>query len=215
MKPPSFGERVREWPWKTIISVLLVVVALGVLSSRVDVHEVHERTEAFNGVAVFALIVVLPLLGFPVSAMHVLAGIRWGVGLGFALVVLSILLQLLASYGLVHVARPLFARRLKPLLSRLPKGEHAALCAFTLLLPGVPYFAKNYALPLAGVPLLPYLLWCFPIHAVRAGIAVFFGDSSDQLTAPRIVGIAAYAITITLLCAWTFRRLKRRLEPAT
>lgn len=209
------ASRLREWPWKAIVAAVLLLGGLALLSSRVDVEQVHERTQALNGAAVFALVVLLPLLGFPVSVMHVLAGIRWGTGVGFALVVASILLQLLASYGLVHLARPLFERKLQPVLRRLPDGEHGALCAFTLLLPGVPYFLKNYALPVARVPLLPYLLWCFPIHAVRASIAVFFGDASDQLTPPRIAGIALYAITITLLCAWAFRRLRRQLQPAT
>src|SRR4029077_5828666 len=103
----------------------------------------------------FALLVVLPLIGVPASMLHVAAGIRFGAPLGFGLVVVSIALQLLASYAIVHTWRSHFekSRWLDRVRKRIPTGAQTSVCAFTVLLPGAPFAAVNYVLPLLGVPL--------------------------------------------------------------
>jgi uncharacterized membrane protein YdjX (TVP38/TMEM64 family) len=169
---------------------------------------VHTQAARLNGIAAFALLTLLPLVGFPVTVLHVTAGIRFGVALGLPLVAVSILLQLLASYGLVHWRRKYFARKFKKLREEIPPGAHGPVTLFTLLLPGVPYFAKNYVLPLAGVPLRTYLLWSFPIHAARSAIAVIFGDESDHLTPTRIAVMVCYAVAVLTASWWAFRRMK-------
>lgn len=193
-----------------LVAVLVVLVAIAVFSSRIDVHELHNLTQELDGRLVFLLLVVLPLFGFPVSVLHVLAGIRWGARTGLELVVVSIFLQLLASYALVHLFRPVFERRLQRVRERVPVGAHSAVALFTMLLPGVPYFAKNYVLPLVGVPLPTYLLWAFPLHSLRSSVAVMFGDVSNELTPMRIALFVSYGVVITVSCAWAFRKLKEK-----
>jgi len=194
--------------WKPIIVIALILVAVGLISQRVDIDRVRDYTEHLNSGLVFVVITVLPLVGFPVTVLHILAGMRWGPKLGLALVVLSILIQLLASYALVHLFRPMFERRLAKFRERIPKGAHGPVTLLTALLPGVPYFAKNYLIPVMGVPLRTFLLWCFPLHALRASIAVIFGDQSDDLTPTRIAWFCAYFVIITLSCGWVFRRVR-------
>jgi uncharacterized membrane protein YdjX (TVP38/TMEM64 family) len=208
MRPLQRLRSVTARQWRILVLGLIVATGWAFLSSRIDMAAWRERAVGMNGIAVFALIVVLPLLGFPVSVLHVIAGLRFGAKLGLMLVVISIGLQLAASYGLVHLWRARFARRFSALRARLPSGAHGPVCLFTMLLPGVPYFAKNYVLPLAGIPLGPYLAWCWPLHAARATIGVVFGDQSDRLTPWKIAGFGAYALVIVLSCAWAFRRLK-------
>jgi len=194
--------------WRTIVIAVVVLVGVIALYSRIDVHRVHDYFQTWPGWAMFLAIVFLPLIGFPVSVLHVIAGMRWGPRWGIALVSFSILLQLLASYALVTLFRKPFERQFASLQARLPTAAHGPMTLFTLLLPGVPYFAKNYVLPIAGVPIGTYLLWAFPIHTFRSTIAVIFGHESDQLTPWRIAGFAAYAIAVTLSFAWAFRRLR-------
>lgn len=195
-------------------AALVALVGLVFLYRMIDMPALHQRAEDVNGALVFLLMTVLPLVGFPVSVAHAVAGVRFGFGLGLALVAASIVLQLLASYGLVKAMPQLFARRLKPLQERLPKGAHAPVTQFTMLLPGVPYFAQNYVLPLVGVPLGIYLRWSIPIHVAKSAIGVVFGDMSDDLTPLRIAGFTVYAIAITLTCTWAFRRLQKRMRVA-
>ena len=208
MNVPAVKAFLKTLPRGKIIVVAIVLIGLGLLSSQIDVDQVHDYTKQLNSWLVFVVIVVLPLLGFPVTILHILAGMRWGPKLGLALVTLSIILQLLASYGLVHLFRPMFERRLAKFRERIPKGAYGPMTLFTALLPGVPYFAKNYLIPVMGVPLRTFVLWCFPLHAGRASIAVIFGHESNELTPARIAWFCVYFIMIALSCAWVFRRLR-------
>jgi uncharacterized membrane protein YdjX (TVP38/TMEM64 family) len=192
--------------------VIAALVALSLFYKRIDVSALHAHAERLNGPAVFAAVAVLPLVGFPVSVLHAVAGARFGLELAIPLVALALVLQLLASYALVWLAPNFFAKRLAPLRQRLPHAAHRPLTLFTLLLPGAPFFAQNYVLSLAGVPFRTFFLIAFPLHFARSLIGVFFGEVSDQLTPARIAGFAVYAVTVSLACAWSFRRLRARLQ---
>lgn len=194
------------------VSILVACVAFALLYRQIDIPALHARAQEINGGLVFVLITVLPLIGFPVSICHAIAGVRFGLGWGLALVAGSIVLQLLASYALVKAAPNFFTKRLARFRDRVPKGAHTPVTQFTMLLPGVPYFAQNYVLPLIGVPLATYLLWGSLIHMLKSIIGVLFGEMSADLTPGRIAIFVAYAIFITLTTAWTFRRLQERMK---
>lgn len=196
----------------TIAVVVVACVAVALLYRQIDIAAMHRRAEGMNGALVFALMTVLPLVGFPVTVTHAVAGARFGLPLGLVMVSLSITLQMLASYGLVKLAPKLFARRMESIRKRLPRGAHTPVTQFTMLLPGVPYFAQNYVLPVIGVPLGTYLLWGVPIHIARSIVGLAFGDMSDDLTPWRIAGFVTYFAVVTLTCAWAFRRLQAQLK---
>jgi uncharacterized membrane protein YdjX (TVP38/TMEM64 family) len=205
----------RELPWGRIAAVILIVGAIGIgLYKQIDVEAVHAQAARLNAVVAFALLVVLPLLGFPASLLHVAAGIRFGAGLGLVLVCASILIQLLASHTLVRLWRPYFerARWVKKVRSRIPEGAHASVTIFTVLLPGAPYAAINYVLPLIGVPLRTFLLCAWPLHTLRSTVTVVFGDQSAHLTAGRLVGLLAYALAILGVSWWTYHRLQSQFS---
>ncbi|MBI2510671.1 MAG: hypothetical protein HYV96_01715 [Opitutae bacterium] len=200
---------------RRVVMLVLIVAALATSTlfyRHIDAAALRERAARLNGPAVFAAVAVLPLVGFPVSVMHAVAGARFGLKLAIPLVALALVLQLLASYGLVRLAPAFFGRRLAPLRARLPQTAHRPLTVFTLLLPGAPFFAQNYVLPLVGVPFRTFFLIAFPLHLARSLIGVLFGEVSDHLTPLGIAGFGLYAVTVTLACAWSFRRLRARLQ---
>jgi uncharacterized membrane protein YdjX (TVP38/TMEM64 family) len=200
---------------RRVVTFALSVAALVTLSlfyRHVDPAALHARAARLNGPVVFAAVALLPLVGFPVSVMHAVAGARFGLGLAIPLVALALVLQLFASYGLVRLAPVFFAKRLAPLRARLPKTAHRPLTLFTLLLPGAPFFAQNYVLPLVGVPFRTFFLIAFPLHLFRSLIGVLFGEVSDHLTPAGIAGFGLYAVTVSLACAWSFRRLRAQLQ---
>lgn len=190
---------------------MLVIVGLVLLRQEIDVETVRTRARDLPGWLAFLLLVVLPLGGFPASLLHVGAGVRFGIPLGLALVWLSILLQLLASYGLVHWRRKFFAGRFRSIRKRIPPGAHAPVTVFTMLIPGAPYFAQNYTLPLLGVPLRLYLSICLPIHGARSVIAVVFGGQSHELTPGWVLAMLGYAAVVLGASWWALRRLKTTL----
>jgi uncharacterized membrane protein YdjX (TVP38/TMEM64 family) len=217
-KPSRTSRRridLRDLPWRKIISIALVVgVVASLVYWKLDIEAVHATAARLNGVVAFALLVVLPLAGFPASILHVAAGIRFGIVLGLALVSLSILIQLLASYALVRLWKQRFesSRWIKKIRERIPKGAHASVCVFTVLLPGAPYAAVNYTLPLIGTPLRTFILCAWPLHTLRSTVTVAFGHHSADLTAAKLAVLIAYAVTILGACWWTYRRLQSRFE---
>jgi len=203
--------KLADLPWRKIATGALVVGALAaLLYSQLEIEAVHTQAARLNASVAFALLVVLPLVGFPASLLHVAAGIRFGAGIGLALVSLSILLQLLASYALVNRWRTHFERSrwLKRVRERIPDGAHASVCIFAVLLPGAPYAAINYTLPLVGVPLRTFLLCAWPLHSLRSTVTVFLGDQSAHLTATRLAVLIGYAALILAASWWTYRRLQ-------
>lgn len=200
-----------DLPWGRIVPVVLVVGAIAIgIYKQIDIEAVHAQAARLNGVVAFALLVLLPLLGFPASLLHVAAGIRFGAALGLGLVSASIFIQLLASHTIVRVWRPYFerARWVTKMRSRIPEGAHASVTVFTVLLPGAPYAAINYVLPLAGVPLRTFLLCAWPLHTLRSTVTVAFGDQSANLTGTRLAVLMAYALTILGVSWWTYHRLQ-------
>lgn len=200
---------------RRVLVALAIGAALGALAllyRQIEVDRLHRLARELNGVAVFAALTLLPLAGFPVSVMHAVAGVRFGFRVALPLVALSILLQLLLSYALVRLAPEFFARRLEPLRRRLPHAAHWPLTLFTLLLPGAPFFAQNYVLPLMGVPLRIFLAVALPLHLLRSVVGVTFGELSDHLTPWSVAGFAAYGLGVMLACGWAFRRLRERLR---
>ena len=197
--------------WRALIVAAILLTGFYFLARSFNITTVHAYAGRLNGPLAFLLLTILPLAGFPVSVLHVTAGIRFGLARGLALVALSILLQLLASYGLVHWREKYFQRKFATLRDKIPPGAHGAVTLFTLLLPGVPYFAKNYVLPVIGVPLRTYLLWSFPIHVLQSAVAVFFGDQSDHLTSLRIAAMAGYFLATLAATWWAFRRVRARV----
>ena len=209
-RPAAFDWR--SLPWKRIVPAVVVIATVAALLFHgLDIQKLHTYAARLNGGVAFALLTLLPLVGFPVNVLHIAAGIRFGIPLGLTLVALSILLQLLSSYALVHLFRNKFEHWLAPLRARIPRGAHASICVFVVMLPGAPFSAINYVLPLIGVPLRTYLLCCLPLHALRSTVTVSLGGQSNDLTPARLAVLAAYATLVLGVSWWTYRRIRSQL----
>ena len=194
--------------------VLVLGLGAAFLYREIDTAPLQDYAARLPAWAAVSLLLVLPLIGFPASVLHVAAGVRFGAALGLALVSLSILVQLVVSFCLVRRWRERFerARWLARLRQRIPQGAHASVSVFTVLLPGAPYSAINYVLPLLGVPLRTFILCAWPLHTLRSTVTVVFGDQLDRLSATRLAVLLAYALTIAAASWWTYRRLKSQFE---
>jgi uncharacterized membrane protein YdjX (TVP38/TMEM64 family) len=208
----SFLRQITRKQWTLLALAAVALVGLTFLYRLIDVQTLHDKAQEMNGPSVFAAMVLLPLVGFPTSVLHAVGGVRFGIGMGLALAVSSITLQLLISYSMVKMAPSLFERWTAPLRKRLPETTHTPLTQFVLLLPGTPYFMQLYVLPLCGVPFGTYMLWSLPLHGVRSIIGVVFGHESADLTPLKITGFVVYSICVGLTCAWSFRRLRRKMK---
>lgn len=210
--PAPEGGLTRRTRIRWIVTLALVAVAgLAVATHRLELGPLHAEAERLNGGVAFLLLVVLPLAGFPASVTHVAAGVRFGAALGLPLVSLSIGIQLLASYALVHRWRPWFARRFSAVVRRVPPSAHASVAVLAALLPGVPFAAINYTLPLLGLRLRTILVYCWSVDTLRATVTVMLGDQSDRFTPLRLAVLGVYALLLAAASNWTYRRLRDRL----
>ena len=62
--------------------VALIAAGWAIVGGVIDMRAVHEETARLNGAVVFALLVLLPLIGVPVAPLHFAMGIRFGILLG-------------------------------------------------------------------------------------------------------------------------------------
>lgn len=195
-----------------IIAAVVLAAVFIALWHGLSLQWLHDRAEEANGSVVLLALMVLPLVGFPVSVLHAVAGARFGLPMGLTLVGVSIAMQLAASYLIVRAAPKFFARRFSRLRRRLPPTTHRSLTLFTMVLPGAPYFAQNYVPVLVGVPFRVFFIYGFPIHFARSISGVIFGEWSGDMTPSRIVVFAIYSVVVTVVCGLAFRRLRAQLR---
>lgn len=186
------------------------VLLLALFWRQLDLAELHSQARRMPGYAVLAVMSLLPLLGFPVSWLHLVAGVRFGFWGGMTSVAVTGFLQ--HFFGLV------MARLLPPRLlgfasswkRRFAGASHADAVVLCAVLPGMPYTVQLYLLPLLGTP-LPLLLLLSPLlHTLRALVTILLGDYSDELTSSRILLLSLYYALLISLSAIAVRRLQRR-----
>lgn len=196
--------------WATTLAGIALMV---VLFSLFDLKWLNTTAQRLSGALVFALTVILPLIGVPVSALYVIAGARFGALCGLSLTLVAIALHLLASWWIAHswLKRPLEAllRKLGRQIPKIPQGEYVPVCLLVALLPGVSYTLKNYLLVLAGVPFRSFFWTLLPSHFVHATLAILFGDFTGNMTTPKLIFLSVYALIVIGLSHYVVQRLKR------
>ena len=134
--------------------LLAAAALLLVFRKHLPLEEIRAWIESLDGFGLFAALTLLPLVAFPVTPLHVIAGVRFGWATGLLLITLSIVLQHILAWAAVRVAPDFFERRLAKIRARIPKSTHVPVTVFTALIPGVPYVATIYVLVNLFVDLL-------------------------------------------------------------
>jgi len=162
-------------PACTVIGLIAVVAFIGFFQTTSG----QAAWNSFRAVAsawppwTFAVFVALaPLVGFPLSPCHVLAGGVYGFSIGTLVMTTGLALNISLSH--LVVARLLRAPLTAFLTHRewpIPRlGEVGQFRALFLLrtIPGPPFWLQNYLVPLSGIPFWLNFIVSFPIHAIFA-----------------------------------------------
>lgn len=178
--------------------------------------EIREGLLHLNPVVAIVLMAVLPIFGFSVAATYVLAGARFGLLGGGLVIAGATAVHLLGSH---FVARTFVRDRLQRLLARhrhripsIPPGENATLAAMVALVPGLPYFVRNYALALSDVPLRVYFWVCLPIYVLRSYVTLALGDLGAELTLRKAATLGAVLAVKLAICTCLLFRLRARIK---
>jgi uncharacterized membrane protein YdjX (TVP38/TMEM64 family) len=198
--------------------VLILGVAAGVLLlyALVRLELIQQVTVLINKNTptplFLGLMLVLPMIGVPISVFIFVLGIKFGIGYGILLLAVIMPFHILGSYaialGIRQPIRNFLVRRRNYHIPEIPEDKVAWFSFLFLILPVFPYAAKNYILPLAGVP----FRYCFGLNwGVQGMLAVPFvvlGKSAADMNF-WVFGItlAVVAVLFAIL-----RRLRRRYE---
>lgn len=193
-------------------------MALLAVATRLGWSGVRELLLNLNPAATVAAMAVLPLFGFSIAAVYVIAGAKFGFWGGGAVIFGITAFHLLACHG---ISQGLLRDRLERWLAghrkhfpHVPEGEEVSVSAMVALLPAVPYFAKNYLLALSGIPLRTYFSLCLPIYVIRSYVTLSLGDLAGAWSTRKLMVLAAVYVVKLSICVWLFERIRRRIKAA-
>ncbi len=204
-----------RWLWLSLALFAVVITVAIIFWTELDWTKLHEALQRVPAVVAITLMSLLPLAGFSVAIIYAVAGARFGL-LGGGVVVVGItIVHLLGSYWIARgfLGKPLarFMARRNHSLPRVTAGAHVSVAAIAALMPGIPYFIRNYLLPLSGIPLRVYFWICLPIYVARSYVTIFLGDLSGELSVNRVLVLGAVLAVKLTICGMLLAHLRLRV----
>lgn len=190
-------------------ALIAVTVTLMLFWQRLDINDLHRRAQSLSALPVIIAITLLPLIGFPVSWLHLIAGVRFGFAGGLIVVALTTMAQHMLGWLLVRVLPRRWFSGILPWREKLHGTGHRDATLLCGLLPGMPYSVQLYLLPIIGVPLHLLIGLSTVLHTGRAIVTILLGDFSEDLTPGRIAALMIYYILLISVCWFTLRHLRR------
>jgi uncharacterized membrane protein YdjX (TVP38/TMEM64 family) len=145
---------------------------------------IESLLEALRGAPIWVFLAgmsLLPLVGFPLSALWVLAGVTYGMGDGFLLILAGMAINFALAYQISNRwLRGPISRLFEKRGIRIPEAQPSEYIKLTIairIFPGLPNFMQSYLLGLANVPFRTYYFFSFPPQIAYAVGFVLFGDS--------------------------------------
>lgn len=200
--------RVSRSVWGKMVVVIAGLMVVGFLWRRFDVKELYQLARGQSGAVVFLVMVILPLAGFPVSWLHVVAGMRFGFLGGGVVVAVTGVLHHVLGWMLVQALPERFFRRLAPWRRRFAGTSCRDATLLCGLLPGMPYVVQLYLLPAIGTPFPLMFGLSAALHTARALVTIYVGDASEDLTWTRMVMIVVYYVVLFAISFLALRRLR-------
>ncbi|HET7537263.1 MAG TPA: hypothetical protein VFJ90_12465, partial [Candidatus Didemnitutus sp.] len=158
--PPRDAGRARGIKW-ALLGLAVIAAVVVVILTEFGWQSVPDLLEGINRPLALLAMALLPIVGFPISAVYLAAGALFGPWIGGAVVAGATLVHVTVTHLLAHtVLRRYLERGQKKWRERLPgipSTESAALVAMIVIMPGLPYLARNGLLVFSGVP-FRYLL---------------------------------------------------------
>lgn len=218
MPPLKHSFRKHKWQW----IIALLVIAAGTwlaLANRESLNReaIMEYGEALPAVWLVVAFAVLPMLGFPVSILLVLLGVRFGLGHGMAVCAAGIAFHHLAAFFSVHGAlRQRIRGKIRTWGHQVPEIGARNPAWFTFwfaAIHGPPYTLKIYLLALTDIPFRIYFWVGAPVYlgfsviAIAAGAAITTFDPTWFYILITLIAFAAIGTSLVR------SRMKKRIGP--
>ena len=205
-------ERLRRHPWKFGAALVLFAAVAWILPAHrgeLTREAVMARGLALPSAGFIAAFLILPLIGFPVGVLLVLAGVRFGFAGGMAVAAGGVLFHNLAAYQISH---GWLRERVKARFERagyaIPdiKAQHRLwLTLVFTAVRGPPYVSKLYLLALTDIPARIYFGVGAAIHILFCLIPVGAGSAVMSFD-PTWIYLFIGMFTLLLLVGYLLRR---------
>lgn len=205
MKPPKI----------ILIAALLLIAGLCLwwFGPRIDKDEIIRFGRSIPAWSVIAAMLVLPMLGFPISVLLVVIGLRFGLGWGAAISFGCIYLHHLAAWPLcrMRAGEPLrnWLRRKAGKMGEPGSASPVLFTAAFAAFHGPPYTLKLYLLALTSVPFPIYLWIGGTVYAVLGLIPVAAAASAAHVDLTWIYWFITLATVLPLAWRWWRGRRSR------
>jgi len=183
---------------------LLTFTDIGIDDLKSWINFWIEEIQTWPAAYFFLMVALLPLIGFPISPLFIIAGIRFGVAwaIPFSLSALAVN-QILAHWISTRVLHNCIQKIAHRWNYDLPKvsQKNAIKWVFVIRISGAPLFAQNYLLGLSYVPFWPYLWVSMVVQApivigvIIFGESFFSGNMGKALLGIGILVIAFFAVS--------------------
>lgn len=176
-----------------------------------------EEMNSWPAILFFLALVILPLIGFPVSPLILLASLRfgkvWGVPFCLSAIALNFIMAYVLSTKVLH--RPI-ENLLKLWNYSIPKikKENAARWVLLIRISGVPLVVQNYTLGLAHPPFLTYLWVSMAVQGLFVVGLCIVGPSFMSGNIPAIIAGVAVLVVAVLLVSFLKKRYAKS-KPGT
>jgi len=191
----------------TIIVIIILVVILS-KSGAIDFNILkHDLYKSFLFIVSF---LILPLIGFPFSALLVAIGIEFNYIIGLLVMASIIPIHLVFSFWIVNrffrerIKRSLQAKKFK--IFDIPANRYLEYTFIFMIVPVVPYAMKNYLLPASGVPFRYYFIIGWTIQPALGAPFVVLGEAASKLDYQVLFAL----LLLFLALYFVMRKLKRR-----
>lgn len=211
MNTPSGKTASRLGRFSSVTAAVVVTALIALLWWGWNQPVIRTWKAEASPVPFFVAMALLPAVGIPLTPFFVLAGAAFGIPVGLAGSAMALGMNLIVCHW---VGRGKLRTSMTRLLSRfghaLPefdarKGGAVRLTLLVKFMPGVPAFAKNYLLAIAGVPFAPYFIISLLITGAYGVALVVLGESAFHHDARHGI-LAAVLIGLAAMGAWIWRR---------
>lgn len=208
-----------KWVWAAICGAVVVAGALVLVFTHVDWTRFMDVVAQLPIGLLLPAMALLPLIGFPIVPVYLVAGARFGPYGGGLVVALVTAAHLAGSYLIAQTVlrRPLLRllRRWHAHLPEIPDDEQVAVAFIAVLVPGIPYVLRNYLLAVIGLRLRIYFWIALPIHVARSYVSILVGNlgtAPDRSQFLVLLAIEALKVVICAIVIWRLREHHRRVH---
>jgi uncharacterized membrane protein YdjX (TVP38/TMEM64 family) len=195
--------------WTTVI---VIALALGGLSHAVSLKTIHAWSNDINAWLLILLILVLPLIGMPMSICGIVIGAKFGVTNGLIVTAVAVAFHLSASWGIaktwLHKPLEKILQKTRYKMPSMETGEYAGVCLLTALIPGPSYTLKNYFLGLSNLPFGIILGVGLPANIFAMSPGILFGSFSGTMNWQKAAFLIAYAVLLFVAAHWVVRIIR-------